>query len=163
MTEGEIRFEERQVDMGDLLREIGTPGMKKSFKLPAHVATELRRHQITRLEENIAILRKKQEEFHSKMEDYIKSLRRLIANLEKGLESAEPEPAPKETSSGTHVRCIGCGSEQVFDDIDVLFAREPEDMFAGPTEVIVRRGGGLRKGSFRCPRCGDCNLSIKPR
>ena len=165
MTEGPIHFQEMEIPSTELLREIGAPGLKKNFKLPPQVAQELRRQQIHRLEENITLLRKKQEEFHHKMEDYIGSLRSLIKNLQQGTPALSVPDADSEAKEnpGTYVRCVGCGTEHVFTNLDVLFADEPEDMFTKPIEVIVQQEGKLKKGTFRCPRCGDCNLSIRPR
>ena len=165
MTEGPIQFREIEIDSTNLLREIGTPGLKKNFKLPPQVAQELRRQQIHRLEENITLLRKKQEEFHHKMEDYVSSLRGLIKNLQQGAptRTVSDKALEAKVSAGTYVRCVGCGTEHVFSNLDVLFAHEPEDMFTKPIEVIVQQEGKLKKGTFRCPRCGDCNLSIRPR
>ena len=166
MNDPSILFEEIKIDTALLLQEIGTPGLKRNVHLPQDVAKKLRKQQITRLEENIAVLRKKQEEFHQKMEDYIASLGGLINNLRQGLKNKDEKPSDDSSNprkrGGTYVRCVGCGAEQDFPAVDILFAREPEDMFSKPIEVIVQEDGKLKKGVFRCPRCGNCNLSPRP-
>lgn len=165
MSESSIVFLEIDVSTSQLLQEISVPGLKKNFRLPPEIAVELRRQQILRLEENIAMLRRKQEEFHRKMEDYVESLRGLIRNLQSGVDHESPKAARSgdRPMGGALVRCVGCGCERSFPDVDILFAREPEDLFTGPIEVIVQQDGRLKKGVFRCPKCGDCNLTIKPR
>lgn len=164
-----INFEELKSDAAQLMQELGSPDALKNLRVPFPVAVELRKHQIARLEDNITILRRKQDEFNRKMEDYISSLTRLIANLRRGVQrdSKKPavgEPAPAaEKLGGTHVRCVGCGAERDFIDVNVLVALEPEDYLARPTEVIVQKAGQLKKGFFSCPRCGEYNLTIRPR
>ena len=162
MNSASIRFEEISANTSELLQEMTLPGLKRSGRLPAHTAAELRKHQIARLEENIQILRKKQAEFHRKMEDYIGSIRNLIDNLRRGPASPESAGAP-ENFMGTLVRCVGCGAEKEFPDVEVLFAKEPEDFLTQPTEVIVQQQGQLKKGIFKCPNCGDCNITIRPK
>ncbi len=168
MSSASIRFEEISTDTNEILHEMSLPGLKRNFRLPPQTAVDLRRHQIARLEENIQVLRKKQEEFHRKMEDYIASLRSLINNLRRGLDRPASPEAPAaaaglDAAAGTHVRCVGCGAEKDFPDVDVLYAKEPEDFLAQPTEVIVQHQGQLKKGIFRCPNCGDCNITIRPK
>ncbi len=159
-----IQFEELQADANQLLRELRSPQTQKNLRVPVPVAEQLRRQQIERLRENIAVLRQKQLEFNGKMKDYIMGLERLIENLESG-ESAGTDPSAESeaSSGGTHVRCVGCGSERLFPDVDVLVAMEPEEFLTRPTEVIVQRAGQLKKGYFNCPSCGGYNLTIKPR
>jgi hypothetical protein len=168
MSSASIRFEETSTNTSEILHEMSLPSLKRNFSLPAQTAMDLRRYQIVRLEENIQVLRQKQEEFHRKMEDYIASIRNLINNLRRGLDSPAgseaPAPAPRiDAAAGTHVRCIGCGDEKDFPDVEVLYAKEPEDFLAQPTEVIVQQRGQLKKGIFRCPSCGDCNITIRPK
>ncbi|MBI4583655.1 MAG: hypothetical protein HY717_06505 [Planctomycetes bacterium] len=168
MSSASIRFEEISTNTNEILHQMSLPGLKKNFHLPPQTAMDLRRHQIARLEENIQVLRQKQAEFHRKMEDYIASLRNLINNLRRGLDNPAsqkaPAPAPGIGAAvGTYVRCVGCGAEKDFPDVNVLYAKEPEDFLAHPTEVIVQHQGQLKKGIFRCPNCGDCNITIRPK
>lgn len=167
-----IHFEEIQADIGELVQQIGAPGAERNGELPFSISVELRKMQIKRLEENIGVLRKKQEEFHRRMENYVSSLKNLIDSLQQGLtrdlREHKEQPDRNEASKagvqlhGTVVRCVGCGAEKKFPDVNVLVALEPDEFLTRPTEVIVQDEGQLKKGYFKCPRCGECNLTIKP-
>jgi hypothetical protein len=162
-----IHFQEVQSDASDLMQELGSPDARRNVRVPFPVAVELRRNQIRRLQENISILRRKREEFNRRMEDYIDSLEHLIANLRRGVETQEQHDAvaPHEGDEigGTVVRCVGCGGEKEFPNVNVLIAVEPDNYLAQPTEVIIECSGELKKGYFKCPKCGEFNLTIRPR
>jgi hypothetical protein len=167
-----IQFEEIQADIGELVQQIGMPGAERNGELPFSLSVELRKLQIKRLEENIGLLRRKQEEFHRRMENYVGSLKKLIDSLQQGLTRDLREQKDKDSEAasdcatvkiqGTVVRCVGCGAEKKFPEVNVLVALEPDEFLTRPTEVIVQDDGQLKKGFFKCPRCGDCNLTIKP-
>ena len=168
MDSSTIRFEEIQTDLAELVQQISTPGGERNGKLPFSLSVELRKMQMKRLEDNVRVLRKKQQEFNHRMESYIGGLEKLIATVEQGLardqseHQEEEEQASSETSTGTLVRCVGCGSEGEFPHVNVLVALEPGEFLSSPTQVIIEEGGKLKKGVFKCPGCGECQMMIKP-
>ncbi len=157
----QIVFEEITIATGKLMQELASPEARKNRKVPFPVASQLRQHQITRIEENIQVLRRKQAEFNKKMEDYVQSLESLLKSLQEGGD-AQADSEDLEDPGGTYVRCIGCGLERQFEEVHVLVALEPEDYLAEPTEVIVQKEGELKKGLFKCPQCGNSNMTIRP-
>ena len=168
MDSATIRFEEIQTNLSELVQQISTPGGERNGKLPFSLSVELRKMQMKRLEENIGVLRKKQQEFKRRMESYIGGLQKLIASVDQGLardqreHQEEEEQENSKDSTGTLVRCVGCGSETEFPDVNVLVALEPGEYLSSPTQVIIEEGGKLKKGVFKCPGCGECQMTIKP-
>jgi hypothetical protein len=158
-----IRFEEARLDPAAIARELADLRERKEAPLPGAAARTLRRQQMGRLETNIRLLRKKQEEFNRKMEEYIQNIRALIGSLERE-EAAEDGAGPAgetpEPSAGTHVRCLGCGEEKMFDGVRVISpgSRSSLDRAA---DFVVDDGGTIRKGRFSCARCGSGNLVIR--
>jgi len=159
-----IIFEEIQANPTDLLQDLADPELRKCLQFPASAARALRKQQVSRLEENILLLRRKQEEFNRKMEEYIQNIRSLIGSLERSIALQEREG--KDTLSrpiqeGTQVRCLSCGEEKTFGELRVLVARDSAESFSHPTEVIVEQDGRIKKGTFTCPQCGNENLLIR--
>ncbi len=159
-----IFFEETSSNPAEFISELGDSRLYRSKSVSAQTTRILRRQQVGRLEANIDFLRQKQNEFNRKMEEYIESIRSLIRSLEQSVAGettpldARPIAAP---AFGTQVKCLLCGREAVFRDIQVIVARDSMDSIQAPTELIVERGGLIKKGSFRCPECGNENLSIR--
>jgi len=160
-TDG-IYFDEVEANPADLIHELADPEIGKAIPLPRTAATALRRQQVARLEDNIVLLRRKQEEFNRKMEEYIQNIRALIGSLERSLSSDERTPAaPTAPAGSTQVRCLSCGVEKVFGGLRVIAAKESTESITGPTTLIVEEAGRIKKGTFACPRCGNENLLIR--
>jgi hypothetical protein len=157
-----IFFSEISANPSEFLGEVWDGELHKGAPLPASVSSALRREQVARLTNNIGLLRKKQEEFNRKIEQYIQNLRALIGTLERSMTPEERDPASAaEPRGGTEVRCLTCGEEKLFRDLRVIAGRESEESFTNPTQVIVEDGGKIKKGTFACPRCGNGNLLIR--
>jgi hypothetical protein len=159
----DIIFEELETTPTDILNEIAETGMEKQAQIDPEASRELRRRQVARLEDNIVLLRRKQEEFNRKMEEYIQNIRALIGSLERNLAAeARVGPAPvRMTVGSTQVRCLSCGQEKVFEDFRVIAARDSEESLDRPTVLIVEESGKIKKGIFSCPQCGNENLLIR--
>ena len=157
-----IFFSEISADPSEFLGELGDAQLHKGAPLPPAVSAALRRQQVLRLENNIGLLRKKQEDFNRKMEEYIQNLRALIGTLERSMTIEEREPAPAaRPRGGTEVRCLTCGEQKLFRNLRVIAGRESEESLATPTQVIVEDAGRIKKGTFSCPCCGNGNLLIR--
>jgi hypothetical protein len=159
----DIIFEELETTPADIMNEIAGAGMDRQVPIDRGASRELRRRQVARLEDNIVLLRRKQEEFNRKMEEYIQNIRALIGSLERSLAAeaqAGPEP-PRPTAGSTQVRCLSCGQEKVFEDFRVIAARDSEESIDRPTVLIVEESGKIKKGTFSCPQCGNENLLIR--
>ncbi len=157
-----IYFEEVPASPADLLSEVASSGQKRRTALSSSAARTLRRQQVSRLGENIVLLRRKQEEFNRKMEEYIQNIRALAGSLERSLGAEEREPdseTGRRLREGTQVRCLSCGEETEFQDLTVLVDCDGSE--SGADLLIVDDGGELRKGSFSCPLCGNENLLIR--
>ena len=133
--------------------------------MPPGATIELRRQQILKLQESITVLTTKREEFQRKMEDYITSLKELIGGLERSILS-EIEKAGSGgdgalAAASIHVRCLRCEAEKVFEEIQIIFARESDESLSLPTQVYVLDAGVLKKGQFRCESCGTESLVIR--
>ena len=160
----EIYFEEVQASPADLIHELADPEIGGAISLPPTAAVALRRQQVARLEDNIVLLRRKQEEFNRKMEEYIQNIRALIGSLERAISSDGKAPAGKtggKHRESTQVRCLGCGEEKVFDRLRVIAARESSESITHPTVLIIEDAGRIKKGTFACPKCGNENLLIR--
>ena len=155
-TQG-IFFEETSGEPGDF-RALADPGLPGRPISPQTVLA-LKQSQVARLETNVVFLRKKQEEFNRKVEEYVQSIRALILSLKNGA-GAEARGAGT-GPAGTEVRCLTCGAAKVFGEILVVQARDSLTCLSRPTELIVDDAGQIKKGSFRCPRCGNGNLLIR--
>jgi uncharacterized protein (DUF983 family) len=161
-----IEFREKSSNPADFIFELsdssGQKHIKKNFNSSA--AEALRRQQVARLEANIVLLRKKQEEFNRKMEDYIQNIRTLIGCLHRAMASERRQTSEKYAQpqrEGTQVRCLTCGQEKLFKDFMVLLARDSTKTNDQTTELIVNDGGKIKKGFFQCPQCGNKNLLIR--
>lgn len=158
-----ILFQELSTSAAEFLHELNDPALLRNQRIPMAAQAELKRQQILKLKENITILAAKREEFNRKMEDYIRNLEALIRSLE--------EPASCEANGydglravhaqGTKVRCLSCEAEEIFSDLQILFAKESEESIALPTQVYVLAKGTLKKGQFRCGKCGTESLVIR--
>jgi len=156
---GGIFFEELSSSPAEFLSELSRPG--NSTRISPAAAAALRDHQVSRLEANIGILRKKQEEFNRKLEEYVQGVRALIQSLNSPLER-EGE-TPEGIRGGTQVSCLGCGAVKVFKDIRLITGQDSPDSIPRPTELIVDRGGTIKKGIFHCPTCGHQHLLIREK
>ncbi len=157
-----IYFSEISSNPSDFLAELNDPHLHKGMPLPPAVASALRRQQVARMENNIGLLRRKQEDFNRKMEEYIQNIRALIGTLERSMASEERDAAPAARGpGGTEVRCLTCGDVKHFRNLRVIVGRDSEESLARPTQVIVDDGGKIKKGTFSCPSCGDESLLIR--
>jgi hypothetical protein len=159
-----IYFEEVQANPADLIHDLADPEIGKMVPIPFTAAIALRRQQVARLEDNIVLLRRKQEEFNRRMEEYVQNIRALIGSIERSIAADERSPAPEGRPAGascTQVRCLGCGEEKVFDHLRVIAARESSESITQPTVLIVEDDGKIKKGTFACPKCGNENLLIR--
>lgn len=156
-----IRFEETSVDAVDFLHELSDPGLLRSREMPESAKLELRRHQVARLRGTISVLVAKREEFNRRMDDYIANLSRLVESLELGLAGTDEPVESDPELARTRVRCLHCEGERYFDELNVVFARESEDSLSEPTELYVLDHGALKKGHFRCTKCGCGSLVIQ--
>ena len=163
--DSDILFEELSADAEKFLHELEDPDLVRNRKLPPSVTVELRREQVKRLERIIRQLRAKQEEFNQKIEDYVANLRRLAASLERRVHRDLQDTTVRRNSSekGTLVSCLSCSSEKTFERIAVLFARESDESLHRPTQCYVSDTGRIKKGIFRCTRCGSGSLTIRSR
>ena len=159
-SDDNITFEENGARTADFLHELNDPDLVRPRSVPSAVMAQLRREQVAKLEQNITVLRSKQVEFNSKMEEYIDNLRRLIHGLEKT--PSEAEDVEKE-DFGTYVRCTKCEADRVFEGLHVLFARESSESFSVPTQCYVSYDGRIKKGMFTCRDCGGDSLTIRAR
>ncbi len=160
-----IAFEELSTSATDFLHELNDPALLRHRNMPPRARSELRRQQVRRLKENIDILLAKRAEFNRKMEEYIENLRALIRSIEKGDargSGTDPERAARGEGTATLVRCLGCESQRLFRNLQVIFARESQESLDLPTEVYVLDGDVLKKGRFRCESCGSSHLVIRP-
>jgi hypothetical protein len=158
-----IQFQELSTSAAEFLHELNDPSLLRSHAIPAAAAIELRKQQVSKLRENIAVLASKRDEFNRKMADYIQNLESLIRSLEKTI-AAEVEKAlsgDPASAHGTSVRCLSCETEAIFRDLQIIFARESDESIALPTQVYVLTGGVLKKGQFRCGACGTESLVIR--
>ena len=162
-SRSEIFFEEAtNVDTAELLDQLTDPEAYRRKAIPLPCAHVLKRQQIDKLQANIQVLRRKQEEFTRRMDDYIQNIHGLIRALEGSMREEANSAAFRESvTGGTQVRCVGCGSEKKFDSVLILSARDSADAIHHPTEVVVDDNGTLRKGTFRCPSCGNQQLLIR--
>ena len=158
-----IEFQEVSHVATDFLHELNDPALLRGANLPSTVVVELRKHQVLRLKENISLLVGKREEFNRKMESYIENLRALVRSIEKTVCSEIERFAGDEASQNqaTLVRCMSCDTQQLFKELQIVFARESEDSLASPTDVYVLQGSVLKKGHFSCHECGATNLVIR--
>jgi hypothetical protein len=159
----DIIFEELETTPADILSEIADTGTDKPAAIDPGASRELRRRQVARLEDNIVLLRRKQDEFNRKMEEYVQNIRALIGSLERNLaaEAQESPPPARQPVGSTQVRCLSCGQEKVFEDFRVIAARDSEESLDRPTILIVEESGKIKKGTFSCPQCGNENLLIR--
>lgn len=163
----DILFHETSARATDFLHELNDPGVLRNQLMPPSAAIELRRQQVSKLRNNVAVLTSKREEFNRKLDDYVASLDTLIKGLEKSIvqdlaKSGGPPPgAAGAPGLSTHVRCTKCETERVFREIQIIFARESDESFSLPTELYVLTGGSIRKGHFRCRACGTESLVIR--
>ena len=163
----EILFHETSARATDFLHELNDPSVLRNQLMPPSAAIELRRQQVSKLRNNIAVLTSKREEFNRKMDDYVASLEALIKGLEKSIvQDLEKSSGPAAGGASvpglsTHVRCTKCETERVFREIQIIFARESDESFSLPTELYVLTGGSIKKGHFRCRACGTESLVIR--
>jgi hypothetical protein len=159
-----IAFQEFNADPHQWLQEIRDPALVRGKPVSLQVSVELRCEQLRKLRGNIDRLRAKQAEFHRRLEEYIENLQRLAASIEQGLEAdrAKLGSQPVEPRS-THVHCVGCQGERIFERFEIVFARESEEAFNRPTECYVFDGSQLKKGVFRCLSCGSDSLTIRAK
>ncbi len=156
-----IFFEEVSGNAGDFLHELSDPNLLRNREIPVSAKTELRRHQVARLQATISVLSEKRREFNRRMDEYVQNLEKLVENLESEL-PIEPEAEDATDSSGcTRVCCLHCETERCFEELNVVFARESEESLEQPTELYVLEKGSLKKGHFRCVVCGTESLVIK--
>jgi len=158
-----IQFQELSTSAAEFLHELNDPNLLRTQRIPPAAQAELKRQQILKLKENISILVAKREEFNRKMEDYIRNLESLIRSLER-TPQGEGDHRGSATAphlQGTRVRCLSCEAEQIFSDLQIIFARESDESIAMPTQVYVLAQGLLKKGQFRCGRCGTESLVIR--
>ena len=159
-----IEFQEVSANASDFLHELNDPTLLRNRDIPSAVKLELRRHQISRLSATISVLAAKREEFNRRMEEYVSNLGRLVATLEKSLETDKVQPesgAPTKHPTLTRVCCLHCETERRFEGLKVVCARESEESLTQPTELYVLDRGSLKKGHFRCLKCGTESLVIK--
>lgn len=163
MVEPKIQFQELSTSAAEFLHELNDPGLLRNQKIPPAAHRALRNQQILKLKDNISVLVQKREEFNRKMEDYIRNLEALIRSLQKSVdvEALGLEPSALGAGHGTSVRCLSCETEQIFRDLQIIFARESEESIALPTQVYVLSQGVLKKGQFRCGSCGTESLVIR--
>ena len=155
-----IFFEELNSNPAEFLFEFFRPGAASMPPISPAAAASLRNLQVSRLEANIGLLRRKQEEFNRKIDEYVQGLRGLIQSL---ADPAEPGSDPPQRGGGTQVACLGCGSVRLFSDIQVISRHEPAPSTPGPIGLMVEQCGCLKKGTFRCPTCGDQHLSVREK
>ena len=155
-----IVFEEANLGPEDFLNRLTEPGQIKRKVLPPGSAQAIHRRQLARLQKNIEVLRKKQKEFNQKIEEYVGSLESLILNFNRSMVHESP-PGEGSLPGGTRVRCINCGREKVFEKMLVLLARDSTESITQPTALIVDDGGEIKKGTFRCPTCGNYQFQIQ--
>jgi hypothetical protein len=159
-----IDFQENSLDAADFLHELNDPDLLRNGSIPPQVSVHLRKSQVLKLKENIAVLTAKREEFVRKIEEYVQSLKSLISSMERGLQSDMEKLKAAESTSATHatvVRCLACETQRTFKGIQVIFAKESEESFSQPTQVYVLEGASLKKGQFNCRRCGVGSLVIR--
>jgi hypothetical protein len=160
----EIHFFEISATATDFLHELSDPSLLRNRRVPPLAAVELRRQQVEKLRQNIAVLTAKREEFNRKMTDYIGNLEKLVSCLEKriarDLEGVHAAAAHA-PGHGTSVRCLTCRTERLFRDLEIIFARESDESLSLPTEVYVLDEGVLKKGHFACKACGTGSLVIR--
>ena len=158
-----IQFQELSTSAAEFLHELNDPTLLRSQKIPAAAQRELKKQQVLKLRENIAILLAKREEFIRKMEDYIRNLEALIRNLEKSMDadSFDFDATKHALGQCTRVRCLSCETEEIFKDLQIIFAKESEESMAMPTQVYVLTQGVLKKGHFSCGSCGTESLVIR--
>ena len=159
-----IEFQEVSRNASDFLHELNDPDLLRSRDIPTAVKLELRRHQIARLRATISVLAPKREEFNRKMDEYLGNLQRLVTTLQHRTDEG-PDARPPDSTDRmmTRVSCLRCETERRFDGLKVVFARESEESLTRPTELYVLHGGALKKGHFRCLKCGTESLVIKAR
>lgn len=158
-----IQFQELSTCAAEFLHELNDPGLLRSQQIPPAAQRELKKQQVLKLRENIAILVAKREEFNRKMEDYTRNLEALIRSLEKsmGVDSLAFEASGHASGERTRVRCLSCESEEIFKDLQIIFAKESDESMALPTQVYVLTNGVLKKGQFSCGLCGTERLVIR--
>ncbi|HZN59246.1 MAG TPA: hypothetical protein VFD71_14310 [Planctomycetota bacterium] len=158
-----IQFQEISTTAAEFLHELNDPHLLRSQKIPVAAAVELRRHQILKLQENVQVLHRKRDEFNRKMDDYVHNLENLIRSLEKTnrSDSLQVKDGTLASERGTKVRCLQCDAEELFNDLQIIFARESDESMALPTQVYVLTEAGLKKGHFRCESCGSESLVIR--
>ena len=158
-----IQFQTVSSKATEFLHELNDPDLLRNQELPPAATLELRKQQVVKLQQNIAMLVSKREEFSRRMAEYIGNLEALIRCLEKGIasdgERASEAKAP--AIRGTKVRCLSCETERNFRKLQIIFARESEESIETPTEVYVLEGGSLKKGHFACHCCGTESLVIQ--
>ena len=163
-AKSKIEFQETSASATDFLHELNDPSLLKSCTLPARATLELRRQQVTRLEENIRLLTVKREEFNRRMDDYIENLKALIRGIQRRIESEVQKSRNRPSAQEDHatvVRCLGCDSQRIFKAMQIIFARESEESISLPTQVYVLDGPTLKKGHFQCVSCGASSLVIR--
>ena len=159
-----ILFEESSHEPREFLHELNDPDLLRARSIPRRAAVEIRRQQADKIVRNIEKLRAKQAEFNAKMDDYVGNLERMLEALERrdAEDAAETKREPAD-ARGTRVTCSACGAEEVFEHLDVLFARQSDDAFDAPTECYVSELGRIKKGVFCCGGCGSAGVTIRPR
>jgi len=158
-----IVFHEISSNPDDFLSDLVDADLRKARNLSPAAVCALRRHQVARLEGNVAFLQKKQEEFNRRMEEYIQSIRALIGSVERSLDAEGihgRRPAAK-ARGGTRAHCVSCGAATVFRDLHVIAGRDSLESLGEPAGLIVDDAGALKKGSFSCPRCGSGSILIR--
>ncbi|MEM7234207.1 MAG: hypothetical protein AAF517_18660 [Planctomycetota bacterium] len=153
-----IFFEESSVRAEDFLHELNDPSLVQPAELDPELRERLRQTQVEKLRVNVLTLRRKQSEFHRKMEEYIANLEGLIAKIEK---RDGPGENPSDVGGSTFVRCTQCSSERTFTDFRVIFARESDEAMDSPTQCYVSEAGAIKKGLFACRSCGSSFLTIQ--
>ncbi len=158
-----IQFQELSTCAAEFLHELNDPSLLRSQQIPPAAQRELKKQQVLKLRLNIAILVAKREEFNRKMEDYTRNLEALIRSLEKsmGPDSLVLETSSRTSGERTRVRCLSCESEEIFKDLQIIFAKESDESMALPTQVYVLTNGVLKKGQFTCGLCGTERLVIR--
>ena len=162
--EARIEFQEVSANASDFLHELNDPNLLRNRDVPSAVKMELLEAQISRLRATILVLGAKREEFNRKMEEYIRNLTQLVATLEKSFQIDDRQTAPNPQTTHralTKVCCMHCAMERRFEGLKVVFARESEESLSQPTELYVLEHGSLKKGHFRCLKCGTESLVIK--
>ena len=161
-----IIFEVLSSDSDEFIHEFAEPGTLRLPTVSQEASTEVCRGQIKKLRQNILHLRSQQALLNEKIEDYVRHVGALIEQLESDLSVRGELTAvvgEQNDRSGTTVKCLSCDHEKHFPDLEIIFARESDESLLKPTQCYVRDASTIKKGIFRCLRCGGQALMIRPQ